>query len=222
MEGMTERWDGGNPVHLYRQLEDSGEADIVHAAVLSEAAILELGCGTGRMTRRLMQLGHHVTAVDSSEEMLLHVPSQARKIHTAIEDLSLGEQFSVVLLASNLVNTTNAEHRQRLLTACRHHVSPEGAVVIQRYEPRLSGWANTEWYTRGNVEIRVQDFVHSGEMFSARVEYRVGSDWFAQSFSAQILDDASLATNLAAAGLQWGRTLDAERSWVLALPGNGS
>jgi hypothetical protein len=174
------------------------------------------------MTERLLQLGHPVTAVDSSEEMLRHVPRQAKKIHAAIEDLSLGERFPVVLLASNLVNTTDAEHRQRLLSACRHHVSPEGAVVIQRYEPTLSGWANTEWYARGDVEVRVQDFVRTGDVFSARIEYQVGSDWFAQSFTAQILDDASLAMSLAAADLKWERTLDAEGNWVLTLPTEGS
>jgi ubiquinone/menaquinone biosynthesis C-methylase UbiE len=171
------------------------------------------------MTRRLLQLGHRVIAVDASQEMLLYVPSQASKIHAAIEDLSLEDRFPVVLLASNLVNTVDKDQRHRLLASCRRHVSSDGVVVIQRYEPTLSEWKNTDWYTRGDVEVRIQDFERSGDLFSAKIEYRAGPDRFAQRFSAQLLDDGSLAADLAAVGLSWVKTIDAEGSWVLARPG---
>lgn len=41
----------GSQAELYMQLADVGESQFVHRAVASGASILELGCGTGRMTR---------------------------------------------------------------------------------------------------------------------------------------------------------------------------
>ena len=38
--------------------------------VPEQGSILELGCGTGKMTRRLAAGGYDVTAVDASQEML--------------------------------------------------------------------------------------------------------------------------------------------------------
>lgn len=60
----------GSPVDVYRMLPDLGEATIIHAAVPLGASILELGCGAGRVTAALLALGHAVTGVDASAEML--------------------------------------------------------------------------------------------------------------------------------------------------------
>ena len=60
----------GCAVELYRVLPAMGEPEVVHAAIPAGAAILELGAGAGRVTRRLVALGHPVVAVDESAEML--------------------------------------------------------------------------------------------------------------------------------------------------------
>jgi SAM-dependent methyltransferase len=217
-EDMTEGWLEGDPVDLYRQLEDAGESALIHSATVPGSSILELGCGTGRMTRKLHELGHTVTAVDSSPAMLDHVPAEANVVRSAIEDLDLEDRFEVVVLASNLINTPDVGLRRRLLISCRRHVSSDGVVVIQRYDPKLSDWNDTDWYARGNMMVRVQDFARSGDLFSARIEYRVGSARFVQSFAAEVLDDLSLRTELETAGLRWAATLDAQRCWVLSTP----
>ena len=46
----------------------------MHAAVPPGASILELGCGTGRILWPLAALGHPVTGVDDSPEMLARGP----------------------------------------------------------------------------------------------------------------------------------------------------
>ena len=47
----------GSPVELYRNLPSFGEAEIVSGAIAPNASVLELGCGTGRMTARLVSAG---------------------------------------------------------------------------------------------------------------------------------------------------------------------
>jgi SAM-dependent methyltransferase len=77
------RAPGGSPVELYALAPPEGEPEIVHAAVPSGAAILELGCGAGRITHRLVELGHPVVGVDQSPEMLAHV----RGAETVLADI---------------------------------------------------------------------------------------------------------------------------------------
>jgi len=60
----------GSPVELYERLPELGEDDVVVSVLPEEASVLELGCGTGRITRQLVRLGDRVTAVDESAEML--------------------------------------------------------------------------------------------------------------------------------------------------------
>ena len=93
----------GSPVGLYTILAPLGEAELVHDCVPAGEAILELGCGAGRITHGLLALGHPVVAVDQSEEMLSHVRG-AETVLADIESLHLDRSFRAVLLASNLVN----------------------------------------------------------------------------------------------------------------------
>jgi len=67
----------GCSVELYRSLPYLGEIDCVRPLLYPGSSVLELGCGTGRLTRFLLDLGLRVTAVDNSPEMLLAVPSPA-------------------------------------------------------------------------------------------------------------------------------------------------
>ncbi len=121
----------GCAVELYSRLPAGAKPDIVAAAVPRGARILELGSGVGRMTHPLLERGFAVTAVDESAEMLEHVRG-ARTICGPIEDLDLGESFDVVMLASFLVHTGDAEVSSGLLRTCARHVAEDGCVLIQR------------------------------------------------------------------------------------------
>ena len=122
----------GSPVDLYLLLPSFGEPAIVHGAIPSGAEILELGCGVGRMTHELVRLGHPVTAVDESREMLAHV-RDAATVQARIEGLDLGRTFDCVLLASHFINAADADERRRLLEVCARHLNNEGRVLIEAY-----------------------------------------------------------------------------------------
>lgn len=121
----------GCAVELYSRLPIGTEPEIIAAAILPRARILELGCGVGRMTHPLVERGFTVTAVDESAEMTDRVLG-ARTVCSPIEELELGERFDVVLLASFLVHAGDAEVRRGLLRTCLRHLAPGGTVLIQR------------------------------------------------------------------------------------------
>ena len=187
----------GSQTELYLQLTDVGESQLVHHAVASGASILELGCGTGRITRGLLELGHPVTGVDNDHEMLSHLPETATAVLSDIENLVLKVSFPVVLLASNLINNPDQVVRSKLLSTCRSHVSEEGVVVIQRYQPDLDGWEPGDWVERGHVAVRISRFERQGDHFSASIQYRRGDQTWTQHFSAVVLDDDTLRAELA-------------------------
>ncbi|HVV13973.1 class I SAM-dependent methyltransferase [Amycolatopsis sp.] len=50
----------------------------MHAEIAPGAEVLDLGYGSGRIAHRLIELGHPVTAVDDSPEMLAYVRGAER------------------------------------------------------------------------------------------------------------------------------------------------
>lgn len=201
----------GSPVGLYARLPELGEGDVVASVVPAGGSVLELGCGTGRITRQLVRLGYRVTAVDESTEMLAHV-RDAETVQAQIEGLDLGRRFDAVLLASNLV-TAEPEQRRAFLETCRRHsdlVVVEGLPLA--WSPDDGGERTLgDVVSRLRVE-RVEAGVVHGEM-----EYESGGEQWRHPFSMRVFaDDAELDAALAEAGLRLERRLDAR--WVVASP----
>lgn len=212
---MTAR--DGSPVELYARMPTYGEPELIHGVLPAGAEILELGSGTGRMTHRLIELGHPVTAIDNSPEMLAHVRG-AETVQAEIAGLDLDRQFGCVLLASNLINVGDAE-RAAFLDTCARHVAPDGVVLIQRYDPAWAADPQPSESERDGVRIRVLEPRRDGPMLIATVEYEVGGQtWRHGPFSATILTDDELETDLATAGLRLDRWIDDRRTWLVAMP----
>jgi len=205
----------GSPVDLYVLLPPLGEPEVIHGAIPANAAILELGCGTGRITRPLLELGHSVVAVDESAEMLARVRG-AETVCSRIEDLRLGRRFDVVLLMSNLVNTPG-EQRSAFLDTCRRHVVDEGVVLIERLPPDWQPAPGSE-NEAGPVTIRLIEARREGRRVAGVVEYVGGGETWRHEFEDHLLDDAELGVALADAGLELSRVLDDPGRWVEAKP----
>jgi SAM-dependent methyltransferase len=200
----------GSPVGLYARLPELGEGEVVAAALPAGASVLELGCGTGRITRQLVRLGCRVTAVDESAEMLAHV-RDAETVQAQIEELDLGRRFDAAFLASNLVNA-EPPRRRAFLETCRRHAD---LAVVQglplAWSPVDGETAFGDVVSRLHVE-GVEDGVVRGE-----VEYVAEGDTWRHSFAMHVFgDDADLGAALAEAGLRLERRLD-ER-WFVAVP----
>jgi SAM-dependent methyltransferase len=207
----------GCAVDFYALMPDFGEPAIVHEAAGAGASILELGCGAGRVTHPLIELGHQVVAVDESPEMLAHV-RDAETVCARIQDLSLERRFGAVLLPSHLINADD-ETRRLFLDACRRHVADDGCVIIQQHSPAWFEAARDGEVTRAGVIMRMRDVSRPApNLVSATVEYVVGERCWTQSFTTMRLDDDELAAALAAAGLRLDRYLTRDRAWFRAVP----
>ena len=91
----------------------------------------------------------------NDEEMLNDLPETAAAVLSDIETLDLKTSFPVVLLANNLIDNPDRGVRSKLLATCRRHVSEEGVVVLQRYQPDLEGWEPGNWVERGAVAVLI-------------------------------------------------------------------
>lgn len=212
---MTSAPDG-SPVDLYLRLPAFGEAELVHGQIPPGADVLELGCGVGRVTRELVRLGHRVTAVDESAEMLAHVRG-AERVQSRIEELDLRRRFSCVLLMSQLVNVPEDGPRRALLAACARHVAPNGAVLVERHEPDWQP-AAAQRSERGGVVFSLADVRRDGRVVAATVCYDADGTTWRHPFVARLLDDEELDRDLALVGLRRSSVLGERRTWVEARP----
>jgi SAM-dependent methyltransferase len=192
-----------------------GEPELVHEAIPAGGEILELGAGAGRITRGLTTLGHPVTAVDQSQEMLDRITG-AETVLADIETLDLARRFPVVLLASNFVNDLDRGRVRGFLECCARHVLPDGQVLLQGY-PR--GWEpDSEWHELGAVSARLRRFTLEGSLLRGEMEYVVDGQRLVHAFEARLITEDELDRDLEAAGLRRRRYLDERGAWIEAVP----
>lgn len=213
-EGPGPRTRDGCSVELYRRLPAAGEIEKLEAWIVGRE-ILELGCGAGRLTRRLLERGFEVTAVDNSPEMLAHVPREARAIEGDLETLDLGRTFDTVLLASTLINVPDATERAAILASCHRHLATHGALLLERHDPELLATISTgRSSTIGDVEILVERIERAPGLVEMSLRYRSGGDEWRHHFAAEPLDDSQVAGCLAEAGFAPPEWID--RRWARA------
>jgi SAM-dependent methyltransferase len=229
----------GSAVELWTRLPVRDEPDVIAAQTRPGGTILELGCGVGRVTRPLAERGFAVTAVDESAAMLERLarltpaallrpdtrPTSAREapgvrtVHSAIEDLDLGERFDVVVLASFLVHAGDTGVRQRMLDACRRHVRPGGRVLVQR---EGAGWHDEvprEAPLGDDGRLRVVSSEPVGDgVSSVRVEYDFPDASWTQTFRSRPLTPTAFEQALADAGLAVDAYLTEDGTWARARP----
>jgi SAM-dependent methyltransferase len=131
----------------YDHEHDTYEDDIALYADLASGAgpyLLEIGCGTGRVTLPLAQAGSRVTAVDSSAAMLARCrtrlagapPRAAQRVTLIRADArALGDEVptnhAMALIPLNtFAHFALPEDRQHVLEQVRAHVVPGGRLVI--------------------------------------------------------------------------------------------
>lgn len=113
---------GGMDVH--------GEASLVWS--LGPRAVLDAGCGTGRVAIELARLGVDVVGVDVDSSMIAEAQRQAPEIEWVQADLAtldLGRQFDVVVLAGNVPLFCTPSGRTALVEVCASHVARGGSMV---------------------------------------------------------------------------------------------
>jgi SAM-dependent methyltransferase len=126
----------GCSVEVYRRIPYLGELDPLREYLAYGAKVLELGCGTGRFTRRLLEWGLLPTSIDNSPDMLAEIPRGAVPVQADIENLVLTDRFDVALLASCLINHPTVSTRESFVRAAARHLNPQGSLLVERHDPQ--------------------------------------------------------------------------------------
>ncbi|MFG1622154.1 class I SAM-dependent methyltransferase [Kribbella sp. NPDC049227] len=204
----------GSAIELYEVTPAHGEDQLINAAIEPGSSILELGCGTGRITRPLLALGHQVVAVDESPDMVARV-TETETICSTIGDLRLDRHFDVVLMMSYLINVADDEERLRLLRTCAHHVRPGGAVLLQQQIPGMLRGPTVMVNDHRRLVVSDVEELPGGRQ-AATLTHTIGDRAWSQRILTQNLSDDQLSAQLTEAGLTLADYLTPDRNWVRA------
>ncbi len=194
-----------------------------------KAEILDLCCGTGRLTQVLAQRGYGITGVDSSPQML----SMARDrvpgtdlLQADIRNFSLPSGFDAVVCAYNsLPHITAPGDLAKVFRCVRRCLRPGGIFVFDlfspaAYEQRWHGsFARVEDYRVCLVQAHFDRESARGENLITIFEH---SDvWKRTDFklTTRCYADAELRGMLAAAGFTACRNFDLSRELGMDLGG---
>ncbi len=146
---IADRYDALRPLQASdrRRVVALGSADWLRRDDL----VVEVGCGTGRMTLPLAEISaHQVVGVDPEERMLevargKDVASRVRWLRGTAYRLPLADGVAGVVLMSMVVHLL--KQPGRAFTEARRVLRPEGRMVIWTFTPRhVREFYLNEWF----------------------------------------------------------------------------
>ena len=108
--------------------------------------ILELGCGTGRITMALAQMGKRVTGLDLSERMLEYATRKRSKLHTEERErvhlvqgdmakFDLREKFRLIIIPFRpFQHLLEVKEQMACLDCARKHLMPGGRLILDVFQ----------------------------------------------------------------------------------------
>lgn len=123
--------------------------DILKAEGINDGLLLELGCGTGRMTRLLAAEGYDMIGVDNSEEMLSvarEYTMENTEILYLLQDMREFELYgtvkAIVSICDSMNYITEDEDLLEVFKLVNNYLDPEGVFIfdlntVYKYEKIL-------------------------------------------------------------------------------------
>jgi len=161
--------------------------------------IAECACGTGEITLRLARIGHKMTGLDISPEMLSVAGEKARRagmkipfVQQDMRKLALHRQADAVIAACDGVNyLTSREHAEQFFKAAYAALKPGGVLlfdVSSRYKlseilagntfgeddgERAYFWRNVYDEEQKLLEMQLTFFAKEGELYRRFTETHI-------------------------------------------------
>lgn len=120
----------------------------------TDARILELCCGTGRLTLPIAKDGYNISGVDFTSSMLEKAKAKALKaglkiefIEADIRTLDLNDTYDLIFIPFNSIHHLyQNEDLFKALTVVKNHLKPNGLFLLDCYNP------NIQYITEGEKE----------------------------------------------------------------------
>lgn len=138
--------------------------------ILSEKKLLDLGCGTGRITQALVQRRAEVIGVDYSiqslREAMMKVGGDGRGLDLLAADITSlpfkSDYFDIVVSSQVLEHLINAKQRELMFKSIRKVLKVGGIAVITTYNydrvtKRLLGVGTRQGYSSAGVPFYCYD-----------------------------------------------------------------
>ncbi|HNS19205.1 MAG TPA: class I SAM-dependent methyltransferase [Sedimentisphaerales bacterium] len=151
--------------HLYDAYVQT-ELDVpffLEEARKTSGPVLELMCGTGRVSTPLLDAGTDLTCVDSSAEMLNVFRGKLRDkdlsaelIEANVCRLSLNRRFNLIFIPfHSFAEITDPAQRRQALQVIRTHLAPQGRFICTLHNPpcRLK-WVTGQSRKLGDFSLR--------------------------------------------------------------------
>ncbi len=122
-----------------------------------DAKILELCCGTGRLTLPIAMDGYNICGVDYTSSMLKQAKAKAaeagldiRFIEADIRTLNLQEKYDLIFIPFNSIHHLyKNEDLFKTLRCVKHHLKEEGLFLLDCFNP------NIQYIVEGEKEQKV-------------------------------------------------------------------
>lgn len=113
--------------------------------------ILEVACGSGRLTLPIAQQGLEIVGLDLSASMLARAQAKSTNetpavewIHQDCRTMDLGRTFKLIFSATNAMqHLTDGESIDSFLRAARRHLSPDGRLILDVMNPSMKKLSRT-------------------------------------------------------------------------------
>ena len=120
----------------------------VDEASRSGGPVLELGCGTGRVTLPIAHSGVDIVGLDNSEAMLDVAMGKTQRISNEqgnvefiradMRDFSLGRRFPLIIIPfRGFLALMTVEDQIRCLNNIKLHLAPDGRLIFNVFAPNL-------------------------------------------------------------------------------------
>jgi SAM-dependent methyltransferase len=141
---VARAWDAADPRKIHPAREHVSEAaywasgrsqaDALATVLPAGCAVLDFGCGDGRVTIPLSRLGYRVTAADSSPHMLAALTRREPALATVLTDgrglrTALGAQVDAVICLAVLIHY-GWDGGSRMVAHLAGAVRPGGLLVL--------------------------------------------------------------------------------------------
>jgi demethylmenaquinone methyltransferase/2-methoxy-6-polyprenyl-1,4-benzoquinol methylase len=154
LESAPERYDAGMNALTFGRVALLHDAVAEAATRREHARVLEIGCGTGAVTQRLVARGAKVTAVDQNPEMLERARTRLAGVevdwreHTAAEIDSFPADAFDAVVASLCLSEMSPSERRFVLKEAAKRLAPDGVLVVADEVKARGALAWLQWATR--------------------------------------------------------------------------